>query len=130
MNLHDTALVAAGVIGGGTAIVHGILTQRLMVNAIRLELREAARINVTIQRLVPMLLQFSTFNWLFGGAMLIGAALWFGHDAQVVAGVLVGSSYLYGALGNFQATRGRHPGWMLMAVAVVLIGYALIVPGS
>jgi hypothetical protein len=35
--------------------------------------------------------------------------------------LLVGSSYLYGALGNLWATRGRHFGWMLYAVALILI---------
>jgi hypothetical protein len=29
--------------------------------------------------------------------------------------------YLFGALGNLWATRGRHPGWMLMAAALILI---------
>ena len=70
---------------------------------------------------MPLLLQFSTFNWLLGGLALIGAALWFGHEARLATGLLVGSSYLFGALGNLWGTRGRHPGWMLMAVALVLI---------
>ena len=70
---------------------------------------------------MPLLLQYSTFNWLLGGFALIAAALWFGHDARLATGLLVGSSYLYGAAGNLWGTRGRHPGWMLMAVALVLI---------
>ena len=31
MNWHDASLAMAGLIGGGTAVVHGVLTQRLMV---------------------------------------------------------------------------------------------------
>ena len=32
-----------------------------------------------------------------------------------------GGLYLMGALANLWGTRGRHPGWMLMAAALVLI---------
>src|SRR6266851_1026804 len=44
---------------------------------------------------------------------------------KLATGLLVGSSYLFGALGNLWATRGRHPGWMLYAVALVLIVYGV-----
>jgi hypothetical protein len=37
----------------------------------------------------------------------------------------VGGLYLYGALGNLWATRGRHPGWMLMAAALILIAFGV-----
>jgi hypothetical protein len=52
---------------------------------------------------------------------LIAAAQWFGRDARLATGLFVGSLYVFAALGNFWATRGRHPGWMLMAIALVLI---------
>ncbi len=117
----DAALAAAGVIGCGVALFHGILTQRLMVRPVEVLFVADARIAGPVRRLVPLLLQFSTFNWLSGGLALIAAALWFGHDARLAIGLLVGSSYLYGAVGNLWGTRGRHPGWMLMAVALVLI---------
>jgi hypothetical protein len=70
-----------------------------------------------------MLLHFSTFAWLVGGLALVAAAAWFGREVKLATGLLVGSLYLYGALGNAWATRGRHPGWILMAAAVGLIGY-------
>jgi hypothetical protein len=117
----DAALAMAGVIGSGVAVIHGILTQRLMVRPVEALFVADARIPGPVRRLVPLLLQFSTFNWLLGGFALIAAALWFGHDARLATGLLVGSSYLYGAAGNLWGTRGRHPGWMLMAVALVLI---------
>ena len=117
----DAALAMAGVIGSGVAVIHGILTQRLMVRPVEALFVADARIAGPVRRLVPLLLQFSTFNWLLGGFALIAAALWFGHDARLATGLLVGSSYLYGAAGNLWGTRGRHPGWMLMAVALVLI---------
>jgi hypothetical protein len=111
----------AGVIGSCVAVFHGILTQRLMVRPIEALFVADGRIAAPIRRLVPGLLHFSTFNWFLGGLALIAAALWFEHDARLATGLLVGSSYLYGGLGNLWGTRRRHPGWMLMAVALVLI---------
>jgi hypothetical protein len=121
MDWRAAALVSAGIIGCGVAVVHGVLTQRLMVGPFQ-QLADG-RIAAPIRRLVPLLLQFSTFNWFIGGLALIVAAIAFDQQARLATAVLVGNSYLFGALGNFWGTRGRHPGWMLYALALVLIIY-------
>jgi hypothetical protein len=72
--------------------------------------------------------QFSTFAWLSGALALIVAARWFEPQARLVTGLLVGSLYPFGALGNFWATAGRHPRWMLMAAALVLIAVGVTSP--
>jgi hypothetical protein len=123
MNWHDAALGTAGVIGSSVAVVHGVLTRRLMVRPF--EQLAGGRIAAPIRRLVPVLLQFSTFNWFLGGLALIVAANAFNQEAKLATGLLVGSSYLFGALGNLWATRGRHPGWMFYAFALVLIVYGV-----
>ena len=128
MNWHDAALILAGILGSTVAVMHGAITQRLMVVPFR-EVAKA-RLSGTIQRIVPPLLHFSTFNWFLGGLALIAAALWLGPEARWVAGLLVGSSYLFGAAGNLWATRGRHPGWALYALALVLIAYGLAGSGA
>ena len=128
MNWQSAALALAGVIGSGVAVFHGVLTQRLMVRPF--EQISIGKLAPTIRRLVAGLLHFSTFNWFLGGMALIVEAHWCGPDARLAVGLLVGSSYLYGALGNFWATRGRHPGWMLYSVAMVLIGYGVARPGG
>src|SRR5205809_287972 len=87
-------------------------------------------ITAPIRGLVPLLLHFSTFNWFVGGLDLIVAASSFEQEARLATGLLVGSSYLFGALGNLWATRGRHPGWMLYAVAVLLIAYGVGQPNG
>lgn len=125
MNWQDAALAMAGVIGSCVAVVHGILTQRLMVRPFGAFLLTDKRTAASIRRLVPVLLQFSTFNWFLGGLALIAAAIWFEQDARLATGLLVGSSYLFGALGNLWGTRGRHPGWMLYAVALILIVFGV-----
>ncbi len=125
MNWQNAALGLAGVIGSGTAVVHGILTQRLMVRPIEALFLTDKRTSAPIRRLVPLLLHFSTIVWFLGGLALIAAALWFDRDARLATGLFVGSTYLFGTLGNLWGTRGRHPGWMLMAAALILIAFGL-----
>ncbi len=119
----DAALMTAGAIGAVTAVIHGVLTQRVMVVPLD-ALMLAGRRPPMIRRLVPALLQFSTASWLLGGAAL-AASVSFSPDARMAIGLLVGGHYLYGAVGNLWATQGRHPGWVLMAVACGLIAYGL-----
>ena len=125
MTWQDAALGLAGVIGSGVAVVHGILVERLMVRPFEPLLLQDKRMTASVRRIVPGLLHFSTFNWFLGGLALIAAAIWFEQDARLATGLLVGSSYLYGALGNLWATRGRHPGWVLYVVALVLIAFGV-----
>jgi hypothetical protein len=123
MSWHDAALGLAGVIGIGVAIRHGVLVHRLMVS--RIAALDDKLLSAPLRKLAAGLLQFSTFNWFIGGLALIAAAAWFDSDGRLATGVLVGSSYLFGAIGNFWSTRGRHPGWMLYAVALLLIGFGV-----
>ena len=125
MSWQDIALIAAGIIGSGTALLHGILVQRLMVRPLEAVLLADGKITAPVRRLVPPLLQFSTFAWLLGGLFLIAAPGLLGREARVATGLLVGGLYLFGAVANFLGTRGRHPGWMLMAAALILIGIGL-----
>ena len=125
MNWQNAALAMAGVIGSGVAAVHGILVQRLMVKPFEELALADGRIGAPIRRLVPLLLHFSTISWFLGGLALIAAARWLERDARLATGVFVGSLYLFGALANLWGTRGLHPGWMLMAVALVLIAFGI-----
>ena len=130
MDWQSAALGMAGVIGSGVAVVHGILTQRLMVRPIEALFLADGRTSATIRRLVPGLLHFSTIVWFLGGLALIAAAIWFGQEAKLATGLFVGSTYLFGALGNLWGTRGRHPGWMLMAAALILIVFGVSKSGG
>ncbi len=125
MNWQDYALVVAGIIGSGVAVVHGVLTERLMVKPFADVSRADGRISAPVRRLVPLLLHFSTVAWFFGGLVLIAAALWFAPSTRFAAGAFVGALYLYGALGNLWGTRRLHPGWILYAAAVALIAIGI-----
>lgn len=128
MTWQDTALTLAGAIGSTVAILHGVLIQRLMVKPLT-DLLAGARVSATIRRLVAPLLHFSTAVWLVGGLALIAAASGLHPHARLATALLVGTTYLYGAIGNLWATRGRHPGWILMAAALGLIAFGAM-PGS
>ena len=122
----NVALTLAGIIGATTAIVHGILTNRLMTRPVDAHLSRDRRVSAAIRTLVPLLLQYSTYSWLIGGIALIAVANGWQPGARIAIGLLVGSMFLYGAVANLWGTRGRHPGWMLMALAVALIAFDLL----
>jgi hypothetical protein len=124
MNWQDAALAMAGIVGGGAAVIHGVLVQRLMVRPIE-EALAGRRMAAPVRRLIPPLLHFSTVFWFLGGLALIAAAFWFGPDTRRAIALCVGNLYLFGALGNLWATRGRHPGWMLMAAALALMAIGI-----
>lgn len=116
---HDWALIAAGIIGCIVAVVHGVLLQKQMIRPILSDtpLAEASK------RLVPLLLHFSTIFWFLGGLALISVPLFTDAPTVFATAVFVGTLYGFGAIGNLWGTRGKHPGWMLLAIAVALIIY-------
>lgn len=129
MNLdwNSIALTVAGVIGGGTAVIHGILMQRLIIRPIEADFTANGRIPGTLQKLVALLLHVSTLNWLLSGLALIASAIWFEYDVRLMVGLLAGSSFLYGAILSFWAIRRAHPGGILMSAACILIVLGLTI---
>lgn len=119
MSMQDTALIIAGSIGISVSIIHGTLMDSMMVQPAL----KAATLNKVSQRLLPILMQFSTVCWFIGGIALIAAPFWFDGSARLTTAVFVGSFYIYGAIGNLWGTKGRHFGWVLLAIAVILIAY-------
>lgn len=97
-----------------------------MVIPIDRRLADDRRVSAVIRRIVPPLLQYSTFSWLVGGLALVIAANAAGAETRSAIGLLVGIMFLYGAVANLWATRGRHPGWLLMTIACALIATDLL----
>ena len=124
--MQNLALSLAGLIGAATAIFHGIVTQRLMVKPIDRRLAAADGVSITIRRIVPPLLHYSSYSRLVGGNARVIAANGAGAETRLWVSLLVGAEFLYATIANAWATRGRHPGWMLMAAAVGLIAYDML----
>ena len=127
MPWQDLALGLAGTIGAVVAIMHGVIVQRLMVAPLSRRAEASPPFSSTVRRLISPLLHFSTAVWFAGGIALIFATS-LDSQARLWVGFLVGGTYLFGAIGNFWATGGRHPVWMLMALALVLIAVGAIAP--
>jgi hypothetical protein len=66
-------------------------------------------------------LHFSTISWFLGGLALVAAANWFDQNPRLAISLFVGGCLHVRCNRECLATRGRHPGWMLMAAALVLI---------
>jgi len=120
MSSFSWAFVAAGFIGIFVSIFHGIVMQKRMIVPI-LKIEEFPQ---STRRLVPLLLHFSTLCWFLGGAAMMATPFFPNTASVLTTAVVVGGFYVFGAVGNFWGTRGRHPGWILLAVAAALIAYA------
>ena len=111
--MRDLALQVAGVLAILVAIAHGATA----------ELRVFPRAHIDpgrTRKLLRLMWQASTVDWIGVGVLLV-AAPWLGsqiarHWVIAVAVVVYG----YAAVGNAVASRGRHPGWILMTCVVVL----------
>jgi len=122
MDIQDWALVASGSIGAIVAVIHGIILQKRMMPLIIGQ----SGLPAVYQRLIPVLLHFSTFCWFFGGVVLAIAPFYFTTPVKTTITLFVGFFYAFGAIGNFWGTHGKHPGWILLAVAVALIVFGII----
>lgn len=129
MELHDAALLGAGLIGIGVAAVHAVLVDRLMIRPRQPRSLASPALSAIVGRLEAPLLHFTTFNWMLGGLVLAAAALRAEPAFKDAAGLLVASSYLYGAAINLYAVRRLHPGWVLYGIAVGLIAFARLAGG-
>jgi hypothetical protein len=125
MQIADIAMIAAGAIGAGVSLVHGALMQRYMVRPIQAWFDAGAPMNQASKSLVPILLHLTTVYWFAGGLALVAAALWFDASARLATASCVAALYACAVVGNFWGTRGRHPGWMLYALALALIGFGV-----
>jgi len=126
MAWQDIALIVAGVIGGGVALIHGLLVRRLMADPINSFFQAEPTISRPVKRLVPLLLDFSAYNWFLSGMALVAAAIWLGSEAKMMAGLLAGTSFFFASLGNFWGTQGRHIGWVPYAISTAAIVIALV----
>lgn len=111
--MQDLALQAAGVLAILVAVAHGVIAERRVFPGAHIEPRWTLS-------LLRMVWQASTVDWIVVGVLLIAAP---GLGSPATRHWIVGAAvviYGYAAIGNAVATRGRHIGWVLMTVVVVL----------
>ena len=108
--MHYSLLLSAGILGMAISVVHGYLGQRRVLTALQADAIIAGQVNKAVFHL-------STWYWFIGGLSLVVVPKI--SVAPAAAAVALGVAILYfsAAAANFWATRGRHFGWVLLAIA-------------
>jgi hypothetical protein len=111
--MRDLALQIAGALAIVVAIVHGAIAELRVFPEVHIESRRN-------QRLLRIVWQASTIDWICIGMLLIAAPALGSETARrwIIAAAVV--AYGYAAIGNAVASRGRHIGWCLMGLVVWL----------
>lgn len=111
--MRDLYLQCAGAIAVVTAIAHGVVGETKVFS-------RTPYPGEPTRHLLRLIWQASTVDWIVLGVLLFAAPQLGSPTARtaiVAAAVVV---YGYAAIGNALATRGRHIGWLLMSIVVIL----------
>lgn len=116
---YNFALFAAGAIAILTGIVHTALGETHIICKIAFPSRPLAILSRGI-------LWVSGAAWVAAGILFFALALT--GPSPLAPPIIITQSVVLGigAVGNFQATKGRHPGWVLLAMSIGLALYALL----
>ncbi|MEL7179336.1 MAG: hypothetical protein AAFN63_05835 [Pseudomonadota bacterium] len=111
--MDDLFLLVSGIGGILIALFHGYLGHAFVLRGMTAEKPVLSRVNAAV-------FQLSTIYWIAAGALLVlTPALFSGSERRLTVGFVI-FAYGCGAIGNFWATRGRHPGWALLGVVIIL----------
>jgi hypothetical protein len=115
--MHDLLVQSAGILAFATSIAHGVIGERKVFARARIE---PARLRL----LIRLVWQAGTVAWISLAILLIAAPK-LGADARnwIIAMSIL--TFGVAAVGNAWATRGRHVGWVAMAVVVGLAASGL-----
>lgn len=111
--MKDLILIGAGIGGMLIALVPGYLGQAVLVRSLAETSASARRVNTAV-------FQLSTLYWLAGGLVLVAAPFVLDQGPRTLAAGMMTFVYAAGAIGNFWATRGRHFGWVLLAIVTIM----------
>jgi hypothetical protein len=111
--MRDLALQASGIVAMIVAVAHGVLGETHVFARARIEPER-------LRLLIRLVWLCGAVAWFCGGVLLFMTPSIAGEEARRWIILLLAVVYMSGVIGNAWATRGRHPGWMLLALAVVL----------
>jgi hypothetical protein len=110
----DIALQAAGALAIAASIAHGAIGEFKVFARTQIDGRRT-------RNLLRMVWQASTIDWIGIGVLLMAAPAFGSQTARHWIVAVAALVYGYAAIGNAIANRGRHIGWVLMAVVVALV---------
>jgi len=106
-------LVPAGILCIVVAVIHGYLGETRLIATATFPNRQS-------RQLVSAIWQLSTATWIASGAV-IAAAPWLFDDQTRRWGVIAACLPLaWGVAANAWITRGRHFGWKVLGIVIVL----------
>ena len=111
--MDDLFLYAAGTLGAVVSIIHGYLGECRVIQPIQAP-------SATAKRVLSVIMFLSAVYWAVASLLLLSVPTQIPDSARVVVVVGVAAIYASGSLGNHWATRGKHFGWVLLAVAAAL----------
>ncbi|GAA3058667.1 hypothetical protein GCM10010520_03900 [Rhizobium viscosum] len=111
--MRDLTLQIAGTLAILVAIGHGAIAELQVFPKAHIESKRT-------RRLLRMVWQASTIDWICIGALLIAAPALGSENARRCIIMVAIVAYSYAAIGNAVASRGRHIGWCLMGAVVGL----------
>ena len=120
----EVTFVAGGAIGIVVSVIHGILLQRKIIAPYLLE-PSLETIPPALRLLIVLLLHSTTVAWLSIGMAVLAAPFFADPSGQRIIGGLAILNYAFAAFENGYATRWRHPGWVLLAIATVALAIGM-----
>jgi hypothetical protein len=111
--MKDLLLQLAGLGALAVAVAHGVLIETRLFARLKIEPPRA-------RTLLHGICQISTVAWAAGGVLLIATPHVAAGGARPWIVGATCASYVFGAVGNAIASRGRHFGWIAMSAVVAL----------
>jgi hypothetical protein len=111
--MRDILLQVSGVVAIATSVVHGVLGETKVFARASIEPKR-------LKDLIRAVWQLGTIAWIAGGVLLLAAPSMGSEVARHWIIMTFAVVFASAALGNAWANRGRHVGWVLMSVVVVL----------
>jgi hypothetical protein len=107
----DMLLVPIGIICIVAAVIHGHLGLTKLIAPADFRTRQA-------RAFVVMIWHYSTLTWAAIGVCFAATPWLVPADQQRLVIGLMSLPILYGVIGNFIISRGRHPGWAIFAFVI------------
>ncbi|MGB0907157.1 MAG: hypothetical protein ACPGVT_06665 [Maricaulaceae bacterium] len=111
--MNTTFLYCAGALGILVSIAHGYIGDRKLIAPLE-------NIHPSGKRVLRAIVFLSAVYWFLAGVALLIAPTQFSPDVAKFAVYLAAFIFASSSLANLWATRGRHFGWVLLAVATGL----------
>ena len=111
--MRDLLLQCSGALAIAVALVHGVLGETKVFARATIE-------PPRLRTLIRLVWQAGTVAWIGGGVLLILAPAMASEPGRLWIAATFAVVFGFAAMANAYATRGRHFGWMLLSVVVVL----------